>query len=233
MAQRRKRPQAPQAAPQRARPRSTANALTLACLGLGFLATLASGRGDSKAALGLLALAGLADTLAGRVAHGWALESEMGAELDSLASLMTWGVAASLLAYSAGLESLGLPGILLAGFAAMAAAWRLCKGDVQQGREVHEGLPLPAAGALLTAAVAFNAPPLILAGLILLAGLGQLLPIRYPRPAVSLVAAVSLLLSLGVAAFGLRAGWILPGLAGLIWGLGGPLFRSRKVVRAR
>jgi CDP-diacylglycerol---serine O-phosphatidyltransferase len=138
----------------RQRPRFTANALTLACLGLGFLAALAAGRGELDGALSLLALAGLADTLAGRAAHGWNLESEIGAELDSLASLMAWGVAASMLAYSAALAPLGPWGMALAGWAALAAAWRLCKGDVQEGRSHHEGLPLPAAGVPLAAAAA-------------------------------------------------------------------------------
>jgi CDP-diacylglycerol--serine O-phosphatidyltransferase len=212
------------AAPVRARPRSTANALTLACLGLAFLAALAAGRGDKHAALSLLALAGLADTLAGRVAHGWELQSEIGAELDSLASLMVWGVATMLLAYSAGLAQLGPWGTALTGLGAISAAWRLCKGDLQQGRSLHEGLPLPAAGALTVAAVAFQAPPVALAYLVLAAAIAQLLPVRYPRPAVPLLLAMPLLLSLGAAAFNWPWGWALPGAAALIWGFAGPFF---------
>lgn len=228
MAARRAALRTTQAAPQRARPRSTANALTLACLGLAFLAALAAGRGDLKSALSLLALAGLADTLAGRVAHGWSLTSEIGAELDSLASLMVWGVAAVLLAYSAGLESLGPWGLVLAGVAAISAAWRLCKGDLQQGRSAHEGLPVPAAGAILVAAVAFKAPPAALACLILAGAIAQLLPVRYPRPAVPLVIAAPLLLSLAAAAFNWPWGWALPGAAGLVWGFAGPFFHRRR-----
>lgn len=229
MARVRARNAKPQASrlPRPVRPRSTANALSLACLGLGFLAVLAAGRGDWKGGLSLLALAGLADTLAGRAAHGWQLESELGAELDGLASMLAWGVAAPVLAHAAGLARLGLVGDLAAGFAALAAAWRLCKGDVQQGRAWHEGLPLPAAGALLAAAAALQAPPLALAGLAVGLGLAQLLSLRYPRPAVPLALAAPLLLSLGLAGFGWVWGWALPGAAAIAWGLGGPFLRPR------
>lgn len=220
------------AAPLGARPRSTANALTLACLGLGFLATLAAGRGEGATAASLLALAGLADTLAGRVAHGWRLESEIGAELDSLASLMVWGVAPAILAMQAGLDGLGGLGLGLATLSAVAAAWRLCKGDTQAGRSAHEGLPLPAAGAMLVAAIVFQAPPQALGALVLILAVAQLLPLRYPRPAVPLLVALPLLFSLGAAAFRQPWGWALPGLAALAWGLGAPFFARRTHKRA-
>jgi CDP-diacylglycerol--serine O-phosphatidyltransferase len=206
------------------RPRSTANGLTLACLSFGFLAVLAAGRGEGSQALICLALGGLVDTLAGRVAHGWKLESELGAELDSLASLVLWGVATGLLAYSAALSKLGGFGTLLACLYAAAAAWRLCKGDVQTGRPEHLGLPLPAAGALLSAAVAFDASAGLVAALVLGLSAAMLLPLRYPRPAVPLPALALLLVSLGAAALGWRWGWALPGIAAGAWGLGAPFY---------
>jgi CDP-diacylglycerol--serine O-phosphatidyltransferase len=199
---------------------------------LGFLAALAAGRGDLPGALALLALAGLADTMAGRVAHGWHLESEIGAELDSLASLLVWGVAASLLAYNAGLRDWGAGGVVIASLAALGAAWRLCKGDLQSNQSGLRGLPLPLAGALLCTAVAFGAGPGWLAGLVLVLVSAQMLPLRYPRPAVPLLVAMPLLLSLGLAAFGIKWGWALPGLAALVWGTMGPFFAQTMRARA-
>jgi phosphatidylserine synthase len=216
----------------RSRPRSTANGLTLACLGLGFLGALAAGRGDTGVALSHMALAGLIDTLAGRVAHGWNLESEIGAELDSLASLMLWGVAAGLLAYTTALRDLGRWGTVLACLYVAAAAWRLCKGDVQTGASDHDGLPLPAAGALLTAAAAFHAPTALHVGLIVVLVPALLLPLRYPRPAVPLPLAAPLLLSLGFGAFIQPWGWVLPAAAALAWGLGAPFFYRPAAARA-
>jgi len=191
----------------------------LACLGLGFLASLAAGKGEIGPALSLLAVAAVADGLAGRAAHGWNLTSEIGAELDSLASVLVWGVATALLMHHQQLAGLGMRGILLAGLVAVSAAWRLCKGDVQTGAKVYDGLPLPAAGVVLVAAVAFEVPVGMLSALSLALCAAMLAPLPYPRISGKLLWVAPLFLSLGAAAFGWRPGWALPGLAGLAYSL--------------
>lgn len=195
------------------------NGLTLACLGLGFLASMAAGKGEIGPAFSLLALAAIADGLAGRVARGMDLGSEIGAELDSLASVLVWGVATALLMHHQALASLGPMGTVLAGLVAVSAAWRLCKGDVQSGARHYDGLPLPAAGVALVAAVAFELPLLALLPLAAALIAAMLMPLRYPPMNVKLLWAAPLFISLGAAAFGWREGWALPGLAGLAYAL--------------
>jgi len=210
-----------------ASPRGLPNALTLACLGLGFLAALAAGKGERDNALGLLAVAALADSLAGFSAQGWSLASDLGAELDSLAALMVWGVAPALLAYNNGLDTLGGWGLALAGLTAVSAAWRLCRGDVQGGRDRYQGLPLPVAGLALVSAVAWPLPVPWVAGLILALCGAQLSPWTWPRRPMSRLVAVPLLLSLAFAAAGVNAAWLLPGVAALVWALLVP-FQTRR-----
>jgi phosphatidylserine synthase len=201
------------------------NALTLACLGLGFLSALAAGRGDVEGALRVMALAALADALAGLTAQGLSLGTELGAELDSLASLMVWGVAASLLLYSQGLQALGAWGLALAGLVAVGAAWRLCRGDVQGGRDRYHGLPLNVGGLALVALAAGDAPPRWLAAGAVAVVAAWLSPFTWPRRPLRLLLAAPLLLGLMGAAVGWRAGWIIPAVAAGSWALFSPLRR--------
>jgi len=202
------------------------NGLTLAGLGLGFLAALAAGKGDQGQALQMLALAAMADALAGRAAQGLGQSTPIGAELDSLASLIVWGLAVALLLYVQALEALGAWGTALAGLAAAAAAWRLCRGDSQNARERYEGLPLPAAGAMLAAAAALGAGAGVLVPLELALCVALLGPWTWPRIEAGVAWMAPVFLSLGLAAFGFRLGWALPGAAAAAYALLAPL-RSR------
>jgi phosphatidylserine synthase len=207
------------------------NGLTLAGLGLGFLASLAAGKGDVGQALSMLALAAMADALAGWSAQGLKQATPIGAELDSLASLVVWGVAVALLAYAQGLRDLGGIGLATAGLVAVAAAWRLCRGDAQNGRERYDGLPLPVAGSILAAAVALSAPGFVLVGLAVVLAAAQVGPWGYPRIRLGLVWYSPVFLSLGLAAFGWRPGWILPGLVASAYTLAAPLLLRARVAR--
>jgi len=204
----------------------------LACLAFGLLAALAAGRGDSASALSLLALAALADAMAGLSAQGLSLGSDLGAELDSLASLMVWGVATALLLYSQGLAALGPLGLGLAGLLAVSAAWRLCRGDVQTGRTRYQGLPLTVGGLLLVALVAWNAPPGLLAGGLLLVCAAWLSPFSWPKTRLNRWLALTLLLGLAAAAGGWRLGWIIPALVAGAWALWAP-FRQHARTQPR
>jgi phosphatidylserine synthase len=208
------------------------NGLTLAGLGLGFLASLAAGKGDLDQAFSMLALAAMADALAGWAAQGLKQATPIGAELDSLASLVVWGVAVALLAYAQGLRDLGIFGLASAGLIAASAAWRLCRGDAQNGRDRYEGLPLPVAGAILAGALALGAPAPCLVCLALVLAAAQTGPWVYPRIRPGLIWFSPVFLSLGLAAFGWRAGWILPGLVAVGYTVVAPLLLRARVVRS-
>lgn len=136
------------------------NLFTTATLFGGFYAIVASiGGRFSEAAIAVFA-AGLADALDGRVARLTNTQSDFGKEYDSLADLVTFGLAASLMVYTWALSSLNdafwLGGKVawLAAFIYVAAtALRLARFNVYVAPEGEEGyffgLPSPIAAALV------------------------------------------------------------------------------------
>jgi CDP-diacylglycerol--serine O-phosphatidyltransferase len=134
------------------------NLITTGGLFAGFYAIIAGMRGDfSFAALAIYG-AMLMDGLDGRVARLTNTQSEFGAEYDSLADVVSFGIAPSLVAYSWGLMSLGKIGWLAAFFYAAATALRLARfnvktGDDEKASEYFQGLPSPAAGGLIAGMV--------------------------------------------------------------------------------
>ncbi len=217
---------APLGNPAAATARAVPNALSLGCLGLGFLAALEAGTARDASALRLLALAALADALAGRAAQGLRQNTPLGAELDSLAGLVVWGVATALLAYSLVLAPWGGWGLLVAGTIALTAAWRLCRGDLQNNRAWYEGLPLGASGMVLVSGCALGLPFPSLAVLVLLFSVLQLSKLRYPRFRTHWAWLVPVFLSTVLAALGWVWGWVLPGATALGYALFAPWFAS-------
>ncbi|MGJ8669092.1 MAG: CDP-diacylglycerol--serine O-phosphatidyltransferase [Oceanococcus sp.] len=136
------------------------NLFTTATLFGGFYAIVASiGGRFSDAAIAVFA-AGLADALDGRVARLTNTQSDFGKEYDSLADLVTFGLAAALMIYTWALQTLNdafwLGGKVawLAAFIYVAAtALRLARFNVYVAPEGEEGyfsgLPSPTAAALV------------------------------------------------------------------------------------
>ncbi|MFW5876160.1 MAG: CDP-diacylglycerol--serine O-phosphatidyltransferase [Myxococcota bacterium] len=113
----------------------------------------------------LILFAMLFDTVDGRVARLTRTQSAIGVQLDSLADLISFGVAPALLVYRWSLDALGMVGVLT-GFAFLAAGTvRLARFNVvstgdggapkSPGKYVL-GLPIPAAAGILISLVAAN-----------------------------------------------------------------------------
>jgi len=106
-----------------------------------------------------LLLAAVVDFLDGFVARLFKATSEMGKQLDSLADVVSFGVAPGLILYqllriSMAAEPMGLETssswLLPAMFFPMAAAWRLARFNLDTTHKNHfEGVPTPAAGLLI------------------------------------------------------------------------------------
>lgn len=133
------------------------NAFTTAALFAGFFAILQAINGDwQKAALAVVA-ASLLDACDGRVARWTGTQSSFGAEYDSLADVISFGVAPALVAYQWSLSGLGKIGLAAAFCYCAATALRLARFNAQSGgadRRFFIGIPSPAAGVLLTAYIA-------------------------------------------------------------------------------
>ena len=104
-----------------------------------------------KAALGIV-LAGVFDALDGRVARLARATSRFGGEYDSIADIVSFGLAPALLAFFAGnLQALGRTGLVMAFLFTVCAALRLARFNVSPGRYEgrFQGLPSPAAAGMV------------------------------------------------------------------------------------
>src|SRR5258705_8816340 len=95
-------------------------------------------------------LALLADGLSGQLARRRNHASDLGAELDSLACLIAFGVRVMVLAFVRSLKDLGAFGWVLAVGVAVAVALRLSRDNASNPEwPSYHGLPVPAFGAAL------------------------------------------------------------------------------------
>lgn len=128
------------------------NLLTTAGLFSGFFAIVSSMNGRFEAAAVAIFVAMIFDGLDGRVARMTNTQSEFGAEYDSMADMVSFGVAPALVAYNWGLTGLGKIGWLAAFVYVAGAALRLARFNTQIGiadSRYFQGLASPAAAALV------------------------------------------------------------------------------------
>jgi CDP-diacylglycerol--serine O-phosphatidyltransferase len=118
----------------------------------GFYSIIASINGDFTTAAISIMIAMLWDTLDGRVARLTNTQSEFGAEYDSLADLVSFGLAPALLVYEWTLSDLGRFGWLAAFIYLACAALRLARFNTQVGsadKRYFQGFPSPAAAGVI------------------------------------------------------------------------------------
>jgi CDP-diacylglycerol--serine O-phosphatidyltransferase len=112
----------------------------------GFLSILNTTAGQFDAAVGFIVLAAIFDSLDGVMARITRSSSQFGVELDSLADVVSFGAAPSILVYQAHLHSLGNIGILISSLPLVFGAIRLARFNVQLigfDKEYFRGLPIP------------------------------------------------------------------------------------------
>jgi len=124
--------------------RGAPNALTLANLACGLFSLIMAINGLHRFSSLFIFLAAAFDFFDGRVARMLGVSTPIGAQLDSLADVVSFGVAPAILAHSiknwSFLMVIGFVGFPLAG------AWRLARFNVHPTHEHFMGLPIPAAG---------------------------------------------------------------------------------------
>ena len=131
--------------------------MTVTNLLCGYASIVYSTRGDFDTAAILIGVAMVVDALDGFFARLTHSQSAFGAELDSLADVVSFGVAPAILAFTWGLWSLGRLG-WAAGFIYVAAtAMRLARFNIQSStaydKRYFAGLPSPAAAAVTASTV--------------------------------------------------------------------------------
>lgn len=133
--------------------------LTVLNLFLGFNAVILVAAQNYVTASWLIILAGIFDAFDGKVARATKSYSEFGIEFDSLADVLSFGVAPSFLVYQVHLNKMGPAGLVISFFPLVFGAIRLARFNVHiSGFEKgsYEGLPIPAAAATLASFVIFN-----------------------------------------------------------------------------
>jgi CDP-diacylglycerol--serine O-phosphatidyltransferase len=141
------------------------NLFTLSSVFCGFVSISLSASGQGGADLYQAALAicfgFFFDTADGRVARLTKTQTDLGRDLDSLADVVTFGVAPGLLVYKWGLTSFGRWGMFIAGLYVCAGAMRLARFNVLSRREETQagghktpgkytlGLSIPASASVL------------------------------------------------------------------------------------
>jgi CDP-diacylglycerol--serine O-phosphatidyltransferase len=177
--------------------------LTVLNLLCGYYSVLASLMGTTEAfdwAARAIGFAVVFDALDGRVARMTGTNTEFGKQFDSLADVISFGIAPAVLAYSWGVRSLqglglermqqmGKLGWLACLFFVSCCAWRLARFNVQGmagGTRYFIGLPTPAAAGMLASLVHYIKDPVedwrwALAWLLLVVALGALMisKVRY------------------------------------------------------
>jgi CDP-diacylglycerol---serine O-phosphatidyltransferase len=134
------------------------SALTLGNLFFGIWAIISAARGQFETAAWLIVLAGVADTLDGRVARVTQTGTRFGAELDSLVDAISFGVAPALVIYFLFLTE-GPWSWVACFFYVTGAVVRLARFNVEQAghaKVAFHGLPSPSAGMTLATFYPFS-----------------------------------------------------------------------------
>lgn len=171
------------------------NLITTGALFAGFLAVIAAMDGNFVTAAVAIYVAMILDGMDGRVARMTSTESEFGKQYDSLADMVSFGLAPSLVFYVWGAKQLeelgwlwGKLGWLVAFFYAVAAALRLARYNSRLStadKRYFEGLPSPSAAALVAGLVwlgtvlEVSGVFAMIAGLLLTAMAGALMVSRF------------------------------------------------------
>lgn len=132
--------------------------LTLTSIFFSFYGLILAIKGQFLWAGVLILVAGFFDGIDGKVARLTKTTSKFGVELDSLADVISFGVAPAILFYTWALEPYGRLGWVVAFVYVSCGALRLARFNVQTlviDPKRFNGLPIPAAAGMLATAVIF------------------------------------------------------------------------------
>jgi CDP-diacylglycerol--serine O-phosphatidyltransferase len=217
--------------------------LTTANLAAGFFAIVKASSGDVLVASYAIFVAAVFDILDGRAARMTGNVSRFGAEYDSIADTVSFGVAPAILAFHAGdFMSLGWAGWVLAFTYTACASLRLARFNVTAGRYLgrFDGLPTPAGAGMVVSAVWFKnflvgpevglgLPPIVPALAVMSLGLLMVSPIpyhsfknvrlgkSYSATVIPVIVSILLIIEPGLNFFLIGLAYVISGPAGYVW----------------
>jgi CDP-diacylglycerol---serine O-phosphatidyltransferase len=125
--------------------------LTMGNMFCGYACVVYAMRGEYETAAPFIGFAVVLDMLDGRIARMTGTTSAFGVEFDSLADVISFGVAPAILSFAWGLSPLGRLGWAAGFLFVAAAAMRLARFNIQSSggdKRYFVGLPSPAAAAI-------------------------------------------------------------------------------------
>jgi CDP-diacylglycerol---serine O-phosphatidyltransferase len=131
------------------------NVLTVINLFAGLVAILLSFVRQWELAVALILGAALFDSLDGRIARRLNVTSEFGKQLDSLADLVSFGVAPAIITYLLVFAHNGWSGYVLAAVFPVCGALRLARFNITSVKGYYIGLPITVAGPILACSAFF------------------------------------------------------------------------------
>lgn len=138
---------------------------TIGNLFCGYACVMFAMRGDLALSAPFIGIAFVLDGLDGRIARMTGTTSAFGIEMDSLADVVSFGLAPAVLASAWGLSELGRWGWAAGFLYVTAAAIRLARFNIQAGAHTDKryfiGMPSPAAAGVPAATIFFYPYPLV------------------------------------------------------------------------
>ncbi|MFT9598261.1 CDP-diacylglycerol--serine O-phosphatidyltransferase [Mesobacillus sp.] len=135
------------------------NMFTLGNLYCGFLSIGFAANGQFNNAAILILIGMMLDSMDGRLARMLKADSKLGKELDSLADIVTFGVAPSFLVYYTYFYQFGLWGLMVAGLFPLFGAYRLARFNISTDKSSLNyfiGVPITAAGGIMAILTLFG-----------------------------------------------------------------------------
>ncbi|KIY21011.1 MULTISPECIES: CDP-diacylglycerol--serine O-phosphatidyltransferase [Mesobacillus] len=135
------------------------NMFTLGNLYSGFLSIGFAANGQFNNAAILILIGMMLDSMDGRLARMLKVDSQLGKELDSLADIVTFGVAPSFLVYYTYFYQFGILGMMVAGLFPLFGAFRLARFNISTDKSSLNyfiGVPITAAGGIMAILTLFG-----------------------------------------------------------------------------
>lgn len=132
-----------------------ANVITLVNLSFGAFAIIFVLHSNFHTALLFITFAAVFDRLDGYIARKFHIESDLGKQLDSLSDIISFGVAPALLLYQSVLYTFGMTGAMFTILYIACGAIRLARFNIMEAQGYFIGLPITAAGCLMTLSYLF------------------------------------------------------------------------------
>ncbi len=135
---------------------NAANLITILNMSFGGAAIMATMNEYYNYSVLFIFIAAFLDRYDGKVARKFNQESELGKQLDSMGDIISFGVAPALLMYELTLIDFGVAGMVMAVLYIACGALRLARFNVMDATGYFVGLPITAAGTLLTLSFFFT-----------------------------------------------------------------------------